>query len=42
MTDSGKRVVTIGLSVAIVSVADDSPSVLVVHSGPGPNDGNDA
>ena len=35
MTETGKRVVTIGLSVAIVSVADDSPSVLVVHSKPG-------
>ena len=32
MTTSGKHVVTIGLSAAIVSVVDDSPSVLVVHA----------
>jgi hypothetical protein len=32
VTDTGKHVVTIGLSAAIVSVVDDSPSVLVVHT----------
>jgi len=32
--ESGIHVVEIGLSAAIVSVAEDSPSVLVVHAGP--------
>jgi hypothetical protein len=32
VTDTGKHVVTIGLSAAIVSVVEDSPSVLVVHT----------
>ena len=32
MTNSAKHVVTIGLSAAIVSVVEDSPSVLVVHA----------
>lgn len=32
MTNPDKHVVTIGLSAAIVSVVDDSPSVLVVHA----------
>lgn len=35
MSEAGKHVVEIGLSAAIVSVADDSPSVLVVHNTPG-------
>ncbi len=35
MTADGKLVVAIGLSAAIVSVVEDSPSVLVVHAGPG-------
>ena len=32
MSETAKHVVAIGLSVAIVSVVDDSPSVLVVHT----------
>lgn len=32
MTETGKHVVTIGLSAAIVSVVEDRPSVLVVHA----------
>jgi hypothetical protein len=35
MTTTGKHVVSIGLSAAIVSVVEDSPSVLVVHPGKG-------
>ena len=35
MTRIGKHAVAIGLSAAIVSVVDDSPSVLVVHPGKG-------
>jgi hypothetical protein len=38
MTNNGKHVVAIGLSAAIVSVVEDSPSVLVVQS----SAGNDA
>lgn len=35
MSANSKHVVTIGLSVAIVSVVDDSPAVLVMDAGPG-------
>lgn len=35
MTADGRHVVAIGLSAAIVSVAEDRPSVLVVHAGEG-------
>jgi hypothetical protein len=35
MSTSSKHVVSIGLSAAIVSVVEDSPSVLVVHPGKG-------